>query len=71
MQDIEEELRTASDDGNIIVYHYGDFTIAYHRDSRSMKFRKQNTGTLIRSDAMDIPPLDVIEHIYGRNIANH
>lgn len=67
MQDIEEELTTVSDDGNIIVYHYGDFTIAYHRDSRSMKFRKQNAGTLIRSDAMDIPPLDVIEHIYATN----
>lgn len=67
MQDIESRLTVASDDGNVILYRYEDFTIAYHRDSRSMKFRKQNTGTLIRGDVMDIPPLDVIEHIYATN----
>lgn len=67
MHDIEEELRIVSDDGNVILYRYEDFTIAYHRDSRSMKFRKQNAGTLIRSDAMDIPPLDVVERIYTIN----
>lgn len=67
MQDIESRLTVASDDGNVILYRYEDFTIAYHRDSHSMKFRKQNTGMLIRSDVMDIPPLDVIEHIYLTN----
>lgn len=67
MQDIESRLTVASDDGNVILYRYEDFTIAYHRDSRSMKFRKQNAGTLIRSDAMDIPPLDVVERIYTIN----
>lgn len=69
MHDIESKLTVVGDDGNVILYRYDDFTIAYHRDSRSMRFRKQNAGTLRLSSAIDdIPPLDIIEHIYAINL---